>query len=104
LNRQLIGKWHDMVQRSHQCARELSSGSARQRLARLFLLLAPPSVEHCRLFGREDVGALLAITTETASRVVSDFKRRKVVTEITSNVFRRDIAVLQTIADGEPSG
>jgi CRP-like cAMP-binding protein len=100
LNRQLMAKWHDMVTRSHQCARELSTGSARQRMARLFLLLAPAGAAHCRLFGRDDVGALLGVTTETACRMVSDFKRRKLVTEISANVFTRDMAALQAIADG----
>jgi len=101
LNRQLLAKWHDMVLRSHQTLRELSTGSARQRLARLFLLLAPPSAEHCRLFNRADVGALLGITTETACRVVSDFKKRQVVAEVANNIFRRDVAALKAIADGE---
>lgn len=101
LNRQLMSKWHDMVQRSHQCVRELSTGSARQRMARLFLLLAPPSTETCRLFGREDVGALLGVTTETACRMVSEFKRKKVISEIDGNIFSRDIVLLETIANGE---
>lgn len=101
LNRQLMSKWHDMVQRSHQCVRELSTGSARQRMARLFLLLAPPEIETCRLFGREDVGALLGITTETACRMVSEFKRKKAILEIDGNIFGRDIAKLEAIANGD---
>ena len=101
LNRQLLSKWHGMVQRSHQTLRELSTGSARQRLARLFLLLAPPSAEHCRLFNRADVGALLGITTETACRSVSELKKRRVISEVASNVFSRDVLALKGIADGE---
>jgi CRP/FNR family transcriptional regulator len=92
LHRQLMKKWHDAVQRSHECTRELSTGSARQRLARLFRLLAPETAGECRLFGREDLGALLGITTETASRVVAEFKRSAVVTETSPNLFRRDLA------------
>ena len=100
LNRQLMEKWHDMVLRSHQCVRELSTGNSRQRVARLFLMLAPLSAERCRIFGREDVGALLGITTETACRMVSDLKKKKVVSEISGNVFSRNIPALQEIADG----
>lgn len=99
LNRQLMNKWHDMVQRSHECTRELSTGSARQRVARLMLMLAPPAVESCRLFGREDVGALLGITTETASRVIAEFRRQGLLTEISSNIFRRDVAALERLAE-----
>jgi CRP-like cAMP-binding protein len=100
LNRQLMEKWHDMVLRSHQCVRELSTGSSRQRVARLFLMLAPPGAERCRLFGREDVGALLGITTETACRMVADLKRKRAISEISANVFSRDISALQEISDG----
>ncbi|CUW41290.1 Putative transcriptional regulator, Crp/Fnr family [Magnetospirillum sp. XM-1] len=98
LHRQLMKKWHDAVQRSHECTRELSTGSARQRIARLFRLLAPEAAPDCRLFGREDLGALLGITPETASRVVAEFKRLGVVTETAPNVFRRDLGQLDAIA------
>ena len=101
LHRQLMSKWHGMVQHSHECIRDLSTGSARQRMARLFLLLAPHSTDTCRLFGREDVGALLGITTETACRIVSELRKSKAISEVTNNFFRRDIAALSSIADGE---
>ena len=75
LHRQLMKKWHESVLQAHECTRELATGSARQRIARLFLTLAPPDAPTCRLFGREDVGAVLGVTTETASRAVTDLKR-----------------------------
>lgn len=98
LHRQLMKKWHDAVQRSHECTRELSTGSARQRMARLFRLLAPEGARRCRLFGRDDIGALLGITPETASRVVAEFKRGGTVTEIAPNIFERDLGTLDGIA------
>jgi CRP/FNR family transcriptional regulator, anaerobic regulatory protein len=101
LHRQLMSKWHGMVQHSHECTRDLSTGSARQRMARLFLLLASHSVDTCRLFGRDDVGALLGITTETACRIVSELRKAGIITEVSSNFFKRDIAALSAIADGE---
>jgi len=98
LHRQLMNKWHDALRRSHECTRELSTGSARQRMARLFLTLAAPGSQHCQLFGREDVGALLGITTETASRIVAELKRTKAVWEVAPNLFERDLAALEAIA------
>ncbi|HLN25971.1 MAG TPA: Crp/Fnr family transcriptional regulator [Patescibacteria group bacterium] len=98
LHRQLMNKWYASVQRSQECTRELSTGSARQRVARLFLLLAPAAAERCRLFGREDIGALLGITTQTASRIVAEFKRAKLAEEVAPNIFRRDIAALEKLA------
>jgi CRP-like cAMP-binding protein len=98
LHRQLMKKWHDAVQRSHECTRELSTGSARQRVARLFLMLAPPTARRCQLFGRDDVGAVLGITTETASRMVAELKRSGAATEIAPNLFERDLGALEQIA------
>lgn len=101
LHRQLMRKWHDSVRRAHDCIRELATGSAKQRVARLFLFLAPPEASRCRLFGREDVGALLGVTTETASKTVAQFKRGKLVREIAPNLFERNIGALRRIADAE---
>lgn len=98
LHRQLMNKWYGSVQRSHECTRELSTGSAKQRVARLFLILAPHEVRQCRLFGREDVGALLGITTQTASRIVAEFKRIGLVREVAPNFFERAIEGLQKTA------
>ena len=91
-------KWHDAVQHSHECTRELSTGSARQRVARLFSLLAPAAIRRCRLFGRDDMGALLGITTETASRIVAELKRAGAVSEIAPNTFERNLDALDRIA------
>jgi len=101
INTQLMRKWHESVRKAHACTRDLSTGNARQRVARLFLLLAPPEARRCRLFGREDVGALLGVTTETASKTVAEFKRQGLVREIAVNLFERDIAALERIADGD---
>ena len=100
INGQLMNKWHDMVKRSHQCALELSTGSARQRMARLFLLLAGPTEQSFQLFAREDVGALLGITTETACRLVSTFKKQQIIREVKSSTYAFDAVSLHEIARG----
>lgn len=119
LQSQLLRRWSQAVERADAFLVELSAGSARARVARLFLLLAENPDESpggkngdnenggdenngaalCELFGREDVGAALGITTETASRMVADFKRRKWVEETQPNLFRCDLAALRAIAD-----
>jgi CRP-like cAMP-binding protein len=98
LHRQLMKKWHEAVLKAHACTRELATGSARQRVARLFLMLTPPDSSHCRLFGREDMGALLGVTTETASRTVAEFKRTGVIREITANSFDYEPEAMKRIA------
>ncbi|MEI6557444.1 MAG: Crp/Fnr family transcriptional regulator [Rhodospirillaceae bacterium] len=100
LHRQLMKKWHESLSRAHDCTRELATGHARQRVARLFLILAPATESRVRLFGREDVGALLGITMETASRMIADLKRSGAVREVALNLFERDIGRLTAIAAG----
>lgn len=104
LSRQLMNKWHESVRRADAVVRELATGHARQRVARLFLMLGPPEMHSCRLFGRDDVGALLGITTETASRTIAAFKRERVVHERSLNVFERDVTALTRIAMGGVQG
>jgi CRP-like cAMP-binding protein len=101
INAQLMNKWHVSVRKAHELIRDLATGSARQRVARLFLILPPAESRRCRLFGREDVGALLGVTTETASKTVAEFKRLGVVREIAANLFERDTAALDQIAAGD---
>ncbi|CAK0765623.1 Anaerobic regulatory protein [uncultured Gammaproteobacteria bacterium] len=108
LHRQLMKKWHEAVLQAHDCTRELATGSARQRVARLFLMLASRDAAssntaqsahgRCRLFGREDIGALLGVTTETASRVVAQFRRMGTVQELGPNSFTCDLEALEQIA------
>jgi CRP-like cAMP-binding protein len=61
---------------------DLSTGTAHERVARLLLFLGQHVGEgNCLMLTREDMGALLGITTETASRVIAEFKRAGVLVE-----------------------
>jgi len=56
---------------------DLSTGSAHARVARLLLFLVEKSDHNeSPLLTREEMGALLGLTTETASRVVAEFRRK----------------------------
>jgi CRP/FNR family transcriptional regulator len=102
LHRQLMAKWSESLRLADEWLTDLNTGTARQRLARLFLHLSSLSEDgSARLLAREDVGAILSLTTETASRTVAEFKRQGVVTEVAGNVFALDGARLDTIAGGE---
>lgn len=99
LHQQLLRRWHRAVERADAFLVELGTGSARARVARLVLTLVDDGGE-CDFFGREDVGAVLGITTETASRIVAEFKRQGLLDETRPNHFRCDTAALRGIADG----
>lgn len=105
LHRQLMTKWHDSLRQADEWLTDLNTGSARQRVARLFLHLlgtaSPPCAPkngNVHMLAREDVGAILSVTTETASRVVADFKRAGMVTEVASNLFACDREALEAMA------
>jgi CRP-like cAMP-binding protein len=56
-------------------------------------------MSECSLFAREDMGAMLGITTETASRTIAEFKRQSLLVETNVNHFLLDIPNLQRIAE-----
>jgi CRP/FNR family transcriptional regulator, anaerobic regulatory protein len=100
LHRELLSRWHRALNEADAWLTELSTGSAKQRVARLLLRLVKDTQEsQCSLFAREDMGAMLGITTETASRTIAEFKRQSLLVEITANQFLLDIPNLQRIAE-----
>ena len=76
LHQKLLGKWHKTVLEADEWMSELTSGSARARLARLLLKMRNPvQPELSTLFSRDDIGSMLCMTMETASRTINAFQR-----------------------------
>lgn len=76
LYKQLTARWHKVQSDADIWLTELTMGNSKKRIANLLLYLAQnSSTDYFYLPGREDIGALLAITTETASRIIAEFKR-----------------------------
>jgi CRP/FNR family transcriptional regulator len=100
LHRELMARWQRALSEADAWLTELSTGSARQRVARLLLrLVCNQANSECQLFSREDMGAMLGITTETASRTIAEYKRQSLLVETTPNNFLVDIPNLRRIAD-----
>jgi CRP-like cAMP-binding protein len=69
-------------------------------VARLLLrLVRDRETSECQLFGREDMGAMLGITTETASRTIAELRRQSLLSETSPNLFLLDIPNLRRIAE-----
>jgi CRP-like cAMP-binding protein len=103
LHQQLVRKWHEALKTADDFIADLASGNARQRLARLLLRLAGEGGHHQVLLpSREDVGAVLGITTETASRTVAAFRREGLMEDLDrqGRFFRISAEALAGIADG----
>ena len=100
LHRELMARWQRALSEADAWLRELSTGSARQRVARLLLrLVRDQESSECELFSREDMGAMLGITTETASRTIAEYKRQSLLVEVSPNFFLLDIPNLRRIAE-----
>ncbi len=88
LHEELMKRWQRALEEADLWITQLSTGSARRRVARLLQRLVCNAETHeCQLFNREDMGAMLGITTETASRTIADFKRSGVLTEKSHNFY-----------------
>jgi CRP-like cAMP-binding protein len=92
LHVELLRRWQHALSEADAWLTELSTGPARERVARLLLRLVRDE-EHpeCTLFGREDLGAMLGITTETASRTIAEFKRQGLLNDLGGNRYRVDM-------------
>jgi CRP-like cAMP-binding protein len=100
LHQELMARWQRALTEADAWLTELSTGSARQRVARLLLrLVHDRETCECQLFGREDMGAMLGITTETTSRTIAEFKRQSLLVETAANHFLLDIPNLRRIAE-----
>lgn len=96
----LMARWHKALSNSDRWVRDFSTGSAKQRVARLLLCLTEyEGGSECQLFGREDLGAILGLTTETASRTMAELKRQGLVAEVEPNVFNCNLPNLTRIAE-----
>lgn len=98
LYQDLMGRWHRALNDADRWITEFCTGSARARVARLLIWLAERNEgAHCELFGREDLGALLGLTTETSSRIMAEFKRQGMIVESKANVFSCRVSRLREV-------
>jgi CRP-like cAMP-binding protein len=98
---QLMAQWQRSIQQADIWLSELSTGPSRSRIARLLIRLAESTPDKVfYLPSREDIGAMLAITTETASRIIAEFRRKGFIQSLGVDLIRIEIAALQLIAYG----
>ena len=101
LCQELMTRWQRALAEADRWLAEFSTGTARQRVARLLLWLteAAPG-QSVPLFGREDLGAMLGLTTETVSRTIAELRRIGLIRETSHNQLALDQPGLRRIAEG----
>ncbi|MDD3449890.1 MAG: Crp/Fnr family transcriptional regulator [Gammaproteobacteria bacterium] len=83
VHRELVRRWQETVDEADRFITAFATGAAPVRMARLLLQLCgdeDPSPISARV-GRDVLAGVLGISTETASRIMADFKRRGLVEE-----------------------
>jgi CRP-like cAMP-binding protein len=102
LFKQLTARWQRVISDADTWLSKLTSGFAKQRVAHLLIYLSQDcQATQCYLPGREDMGALLAITTETASRVIAEFKREGFIKLVSPHKAMIDRDALNTVIQGD---
>lgn len=73
-------RWQRTIDQADHFIVALSTGPAEARMARLLITLGcTGTLPETLMPSREDMGALLGITTETASRIMAEFRRRGLI-------------------------
>ncbi|HYQ71377.1 MAG TPA: Crp/Fnr family transcriptional regulator [Gammaproteobacteria bacterium] len=99
LHHQLLSRWQRALHDADTWLTSLSPGQAPVRVARLLVFLAGTRPDHsCFLPSRDDIGAMLGIASETASRVTAEFKRNNWIRELDPKHIQVDLAALRAMA------
>ncbi|MFA7431492.1 MAG: Crp/Fnr family transcriptional regulator [Rhodospirillaceae bacterium] len=104
---QMIRHWHHAVQRADEWLTQYSTGGGRQRMARLLVDLhdwaqeGQPEIPLVELPCRDDIGAILGITKETASRHIAEFRRAGLLRNADARHVLIDRHALDTVASAE---
>jgi len=102
-NKSVLKEWHQQIEASDRVLVEYSTGTLRQRCARVLLMLIDEANYEAKtgieIMGTEDFAALTGVTRESVSRVLSEFKRKKLLTKDGQNKFLFNEAGLRSIVE-----
>jgi CRP-like cAMP-binding protein len=99
LHHQLLSRWQRALRDADTWLTSLSTGPAPVRVARLLIHLAEARPDHsCFLPSRDDIGAMLGIASETASRVTAELKRKGWMREFDARHVQVDLDALREMA------
>lgn len=98
--KELMTRWQRGLDQADHFITQFSTGSAQSRMARLLLYLKQHSGQkRVEAFSREDLGEMLGISTETASRIIAEFKRSGLIEERGGSFLYPDIDRLEAVTE-----
>lgn len=106
ITRDLMKRWQRALDDADEWLTELARGPARHRMLRLLLKLSEFGDEAGRIWlpTRQEMGAMLDMTFETASRLVSALRREGVLHAVDARHARLDMDVLLQALKAEGAG
>lgn len=100
LHKQLMSRCQQTVSDSENWITQLSTGDARSRMARLLIYLSEINDNgEFHAPSREDMGAMIAVAMETASRLFAEFKREGLVSKTVSGTLQINHDQLELISN-----
>lgn len=98
----VLKEWHYQLEASSKVVVEFSTGSLRQRVARVLLMLVDEAnhdgLLEIRMIGTNDIAALTGTTRESVSRNMAEFKRNKLLIKSGPKKMRFDEVALRAVA------
>lgn len=99
----LMENWHKQLRLSEQVIVEFSTGTVRERVIRILLMLAgfveKEGLLEINLPSIRDIAALAGVTRESVSRVIAELKRLKLLVKSGVNQVRYDEAGLRQLLE-----
>ena len=97
----VLKEWHHLTEASSRVLVEFSTGTLRQRCARVLLMLIDEANHEAKtgieMMCIDDFAALTGVTRISISRILSEFKRTELLTKDGPNKMLFDEAVVRTI-------
>lgn len=103
---ELMRRWQQALEQSEAWVADLTTGAARRRVLKLLALLARHADDDGQVWlpRRDDIGAMLDMTVETASRMVSRLRREGILDLQPPRHARLDRARLATAMANQDAG
>ncbi len=99
----VLKEWHDQIEATNRVIVEFSTGSLKKRLASVLLMLVEEANQNTQIeiemIHIDDMAALTGVTRESVSRIISEFKRQKVLIKSGPGKLRFDEKSLREIAE-----
>jgi CRP-like cAMP-binding protein len=100
LHNQVRERLQEQLDRADTWIVSMGTGPAKERVANLLLMLGDISGDangDIHMLHRDDMAAIVGTSTETVSRIIAEFKRRRLVYKVATHLHRLDTEALIAI-------